>query len=175
MKLKSIFAINKAYNNATCSESWYYKTSSLALRLGKTVHQTKKHTSRNPTLIFPALVCTVLIAGIAILVGSLLTNPLPTHEYAINDIISDSTAWEGKTVKVKGTIQRTALGVILPFNYWLHDKANQTICIGVKWDSEADLSGKDVNVIGITREGYAWTHPDYPRSWVHFIEASSMY
>lgn len=143
--------------------------------MGKTVEHVKRIASRKGVLILLGLAGTILIASVAMLIHSFLTNHYPTPENTILEIISNPTAWENKTVKVRGTIQRTAIGIIRPFNYWLSDRANQTIRIGVKWQSEADLSSKNVRVIGVLRRGYAWIHPDHPGWWIYFIKASSVY
>lgn len=134
----------------------------------------KKVASRKKALVFSALACTVLIV-VAVFIHSFLASRFPVSGDTISEIISDPTAWDNRTVKVDGTIQRTNLGVVLPFNYWLSDEENQTMRIGVKWHSEADLSGKNVSVIGVVRKGYAWVHPDYPGWWVYFIDANSVY
>lgn len=134
-----------------------------------------KVASRKDVLVFLALVCPVLIAGVAVLIHGFLTGRFPATKSTISEIISHPTAWENRAVKVEGTIRRTTLGIIRPFNYWMSDRENQTMCIGVKWHSEADLSGKNVGVIGVVRKGYAWVHPDHPGWWVYFIEANSVY
>jgi hypothetical protein len=124
-------------------------------------------------LITLALLGTAMILGAAILIQSLLNNS-PISKATIQEIVSNPTAWENHTVIIDGTIQTPALGVILPFNYWLYDAENQTIRIGAKWNSETDLSGKKLTIIGIVKKGYAWVHPDYPGSLVYFIEANSI-
>ena len=118
-------------------------------------------------LIFATLTVTMFIQ-------SLLQSRLPVSCETISEVVINPEAWNNRTVKVDGTIQRTSLGVVLPFNYWLSDIENQTIRIGVKWHSEADLSGKNVRVIGVVTKGYAWVHPDHPGWWVYFINASSV-
>lgn len=135
----------------------------------------KKVTSRKDVLVFLVLACTVLIADVAVLIHSFLTGPFREPGNTISEIFSNPTPWENKKVKVEGTIQRTDLGIIWPFNYWLSDKENQTIRVGAKWHSDKDLSGKNVRIIGFVRKGYAWVHPDYPGWWVYFIEASLVY
>ena len=122
-----------------------------------------------------ALGCTVLAAGMALLIHSLLTNGMPASRDTISEIISDPAAWEAKEVEVAGTLQSTAVGIIRPFNCWLSESANQTMRIGVKWDSEGTLAGKDVRVVGVVRRGYAWVHPDHPGWWVYFIEATAIH
>lgn len=135
----------------------------------------KKVTSRKDVLVFLVFACTVLIAGVAVLIHSFLADRFPVPGNTISEIFSNPTAWENKKVEVEGTIQRTAIGIIWPFNYWLSDKENQTIRVGVKWHSDEDLSGKNVRVIGLVRKGYAWVHPNHLGWWVYFIEASSVY
>jgi len=139
------------------------------------VEHVKKVTSRKGVLVFLVFASTVLIASVAVLIHSLLTDRLSASGKTVSEIFSSPTAWENKKVEVEGNIQRTALGIIWPFNYWLFDKENQTIRVGVKWHSGEDLSGKNARVIGVVRKGYAWVHPDHPGWWVYFIEASSVY
>jgi len=139
------------------------------------VEHVKKVTSRKDVLVFLLFACMVLIAGVAMLIHSFLTDRFPVHRVTISEIFSNPIVWENKEVEVEGTIQRTALGIIYPFNYWLSDKENQTICVGMKLYSDEDLSGKSVRVVGLVRQGYAWVHPNYAGWWVYFIEASSIY
>lgn len=135
-----------------------------------------KVASRKDVLIFLALACPVLIAGVTVLIHGFLTGRFPVTRNTISEILSNPTAWENKTVKVEGTIRgEPVIGIIYPFNFWLCDKENQTLRIGVKWHSEVDLSGKNALVIGVVKKGYAWVHPDHPGWRVYFIEASSIY
>ena len=140
---------------------------------GRTLEHARKVASRKNVLIILAFLGTAMIFGVVILIQSFLSGS-PFSRGAILEIVSNPTAWENKTVRVEGTIQTPALGVILPFNYWLCDVENQTIRIGVKWHSETDLSGKNLAIVGVVRKGYAWVHPDHPGWWVYFIEASSI-
>lgn len=150
---------------------WHYKAHMRLEMCSRTSEHTKKLASRKNVLIALLFLGAAMIFGGAILIQSFLNNPLPS-EATILEIVSNPTTWENKTVRVDGTVQTPSLGVILPFNYWLHDAENQTIRIGVKWNSQTDLSGKKLAIVGIVRKGYAWIHPDYPGSWVYFIEAS---
>lgn len=140
---------------------------------GRTSEHTRKLASRKNMLITLAFLGAAMIFTAAILIQSFLSNS-PVPKATILEIVSNPTAWENKTVRVDGTIQTPALGVILPFNYWLYDAENQTLRIGVKWHSETDLSAKNLEIVGVVRKGYAWIHPDYPGSWVYFVEASSI-
>lgn len=139
----------------------------------KTWSMKERSASTKKTLVFYALTCTVLIV-IALVIHHFSPSYSPVSNVTISEIVSDPVAWGNRTVKVEGTIRRTSLGVILPFNYWLCDRENQTMRIGVKWLSEADLSEKNVSVIGVVSKGYAWIHPDYPGQWGYFIEADSV-
>jgi len=131
---------------------------------------------RKDALIILVLFSIAIIVGVVMLVQSLYSG---SHDEifrtAISEIVSDPSAWENKTVKVYGVVQTTTVGIIRPFNYWLCDKENQTIRIGLKWLSETGLSGEIVRVIGVVRKGYAWVHPNYPGWWVYFIEAISVH
>jgi len=142
--------------------------------LGKSCSMQGKKEYRKKALVLVAVVCMVLIMA-AVFIDSFFLNPFPVWVESVSKIVSNPAAWDNRTVRVEGIIQRISLGIILPFNYWLSDPENQTVRIGVKWYSGADLSGNHVNVIGVVREGYAWVHPDYPGWWVYFIDATSVY
>jgi len=139
------------------------------------VEQAKRRPSRKGAFVVLIFGCVVFAAGVALLIQSLLTSRLPAPRDTISEIVSNPAAWEGKEVEVAGTLQKTAVGIIRPFNCWLSERANQTMRIGVKWDSEGALAGQAVRVVGVVRRGYAWVHPDYPGWWVYFIEASSIH
>jgi len=140
----------------------------------RTLEHARKLASRRNVLIALAFLGTAMILEGAVLIQNFL-NSAPLAKATILEIASNPTAWENKTVRIDGTIQTPALGVILPFNYWLCDAENQTVRIGVKWHSDTDLSGKNLAVVGVVKKGYAWVHPDYPGSWVYFIEATSIH
>jgi len=133
----------------------------------------KRAVSRRRALVFSALVCAVLV--VAVFLCGLFPSRFPVSRETVSEIVSDPAVWVDRTVTVEGTIQSVNLGVIQPFNYWLSDNENQTVRIGVKWQSEADLSGNSVRVIGVVRRGYAWVHPDYPGWWIYFIDANAVH
>jgi hypothetical protein len=134
-----------------------------------------KATSRKSKLFLLAIVCIILIFGVAILIQSFLRNGFSVNECTISQIMSESEEWENKTVKVEGTVEEIPLGIIQPFNYWLSDKQNQTIRIGLRWHSDTNLSGRSLTVIGVVKKGYAWVNPNYPGWWTHYIDATSIY
>jgi preprotein translocase subunit SecG len=133
-----------------------------------------KATSRKSKLFLLAIVCIILIFGVAILIQSSLRNGFSGYECTISQIMSESEGWENKTVKVEGTVELIPLGIIQPFNYWLSDKQNQTIRIGLRWHSDTNLSGRSLTVIGVVKKGYAWVNPNYPGWWTHYIDATSI-
>lgn len=133
----------------------------------------KKASPSKKTLVLSAFACSALIVA-AILIHALFQSHFPSSDQTISDIVSNPAAWENRTVHLQGTIQRIEVGIIQPFNYWLSDEENQTTCIGVKWLTDEDLSGKNAEVIGVVRKGYAWVHPNYPGWWVYFIDANSV-
>jgi hypothetical protein len=139
----------------------------------RALEHTRKLISRKNVLITIALLGAAMIFGAAILIQSLLNNSL-ISKATIQEIVSNPTDWENQTVIIDGRIQTPSIGVILPFNYWLYDAENQTVRIGVKWNSQTDLSGKKLTIVGVVKKGYAWVHPDYPGSWIYFIEANSI-
>jgi len=126
-------------------------------------------------LLLPAIVCVILIFAVATLIQSSLRNGFSVNECTISQIIFELEEWENKTVKVEGTVEEIPLGIIQPFNYWLSDKQNQTIRIGLRWHSDTNLSGKSLTVIGVVKKGYAWVNPNYPGWSTPYIEATSIY
>jgi ABC-type maltose transport system permease subunit len=134
-----------------------------------------KATSRKSKLLLLVIVCIVLIFGVATLIQTSLRNGFSVNECTISQIISKSEEWENKTVKVEGTVEEIPLGIIQPFNYWLSDRQNQTIRIGLRWHSDTNLSGRSLTVVGVVKKGYAWVNPNYPGWWTHYIDATSIY
>jgi hypothetical protein len=139
----------------------------------RTLEHAKKLTSRKNVLIAIVFISIAMIFGAAILMQSFI-NSSQVSKATILEIVSNPTAWENQLVIVDGTMQTPSIGIIFPFNYWLYDAENQTIRIGVKWHLQTDLSGKKLTVVGVVKKGYAWVHPDYPGSWVYFVEANSI-
>jgi len=137
--------------------------------------KTIRATSRKSKLFLLGIVCVILIFGVAALIQSSLRNGFSVNECTISKIISKLEEWENKTVKVEGTVEEIPLGIIQPFNYWLSDKQNQTIRIGLRWHSDTNLSGRSLTVVGVVKKGYAWINPNYPGWWTHYIEATSIY
>jgi hypothetical protein len=121
-----------------------------------------------------AIVCTVVIFGIFLLILSFPRSEVSPSGSTISEIISKPACWENKIVKVEGIVENISLGIIQPFNYWLCDKQNQTIRIGLRWHSNASLFGRSVTVTGVVKRGYAWVHPNYPGWWAYYIEAVSI-
>jgi hypothetical protein len=134
-----------------------------------------KMASRKGKWPFLAIVCIALIFGVATLIESFLRNGFQVDKSTISQIISKPADWEEKTVKVDGTVEEIPRGIIQPFNYWLCDRQNQTIRIGLKWHSDTNLSGRNLTVLGVVKKGYAWVNPNYPGWWTHYIEATSIY
>jgi hypothetical protein len=134
-----------------------------------------KATSRKSKLFLLVIGCIILIFGVATLIQTSLRNGFSVNECTISQIISESEEWENKTVKVDGTVEEIPLGIIQPFNYWLSDKQNQTIRIGLRWYSDTNLSGRSLTVVGVVKKGYAWVNPNYPGWWTHYIDATSIY
>jgi hypothetical protein len=124
--------------------------------------------------IVSAVVLTVLILSVIGLILCFVHNEVPTEEAKISQIVSEPGNWENRTVKVTGTIEKIPIGIIQPFNYWLLDAQNRTIRIGLRCNSDADLSGRSITVEGIVKRGYAWVNPNYPGWWTYYIEASSV-
>lgn len=133
-----------------------------------------KAASRKGKLLLLAVVCIVLIFGVATLIQSFERSGVSPNESTISQIISEPADWENKTVKVKGIAEDIPLGIVQPFNYWLSDKQNQTIRIGLRRHSDTNLSGRNVTVVGVVKKGYAWVNPNYPSWRAYYIEATSI-
>jgi hypothetical protein len=130
--------------------------------------------SRKSKMVLLAIVYVVVIFGVFLLVQSLPRSGVSLSESTISQIISEPACWENKIVKVEGIVENISVGIIQPFNYWLSDKQNQTIRIGLRWYSNVSLSGRSVTVVGVVKRGYAWVHPDYAGWWTYYIEAVSI-
>jgi len=137
--------------------------------------KTTEKTSRKHKLLFLAIACIVLVFGVATLIQSLLHGGSHIDECTISQIISEPAYWENKIVKVEGTAEQIPIGIIQPFDYWLSDKQNQTIRIGLRWHSDTNLSRRTLTVVGVVKKGYAWVNPNYPGWWTYYIEATSIY
>lgn len=136
--------------------------------------KTAKAAPRKGKLRLLAVVCIVLIFGVAALIQSFERDGVPPNESTISQIISEPTDWENKTVRVRGIVEDVLIGIVQPFNYWLSDRQNQTIRIGLRWHSDTNLSGRSMTVSGVVRKGYAWVNPNYPGWWTYYIEATSI-
>ena len=134
--------------------------------------KTTEKPSRKRKLLLPAIACIVIVFGVATLIQSLSHDDSHIYECTISQIISEPAYWENKIVKVEGTTEETSLGIIQPFNYWLSDKQNQTIRIGLLWHSDTNLSGRTLTIVGVIKKGYAWVNPNYPGWWTYYIEAT---
>lgn len=106
-----------------------------------------------------AVACMVLIFSVAALIQSFERDGVPLNESTISQIISEPADWENKTVRVKGIVEDVPLGIVQPFNYWLSDRQNQTMRIGLRWHSDSNLSGRSATVSGVVKKGYAWVNP----------------
>jgi hypothetical protein len=133
-----------------------------------------KATVRKDKLLLLIAICIVLTFGVAMLIQSVDRNRVSPYESTISQIISEPTNWENEAVKVEGIAEDIPLGIIQPFNYWLSDKQNQTIRIGLRWHSDISLSGESVTVVGVVKKGYAYVNPNFPGWWTYYIEATSI-
>jgi hypothetical protein len=143
--------------------------------MGKTLETPRKAASPKRMAVPISLALMVLAPAIAAFFHSHIISPFSLPKSTIEIIVSNQQAWENKTIMIQGTMQRIALGIIYPFNYWLFSDRNQTVRIGVSWYTESDLSGNHVIVVGIVTHDYAWVHPDHPGWQIYFIKASRVY
>jgi hypothetical protein len=157
-----------------CSEPWDYKVRFNFSKYVENSFKAVKVVSRKDRLLLLVVVCIVVFFGVATLIQSIDRNGVPPNESTISQIISEPADWENKTVKVEGIAEDIPLGIIQPFNYWLSDKQNQTIRIGLRWLSDYNLSGRSVTVVGVVKKGYAWVNPNYLGWWTYYIEATSI-
>ena len=136
--------------------------------------QKKASPNKKTRTLYP-LACIALIVAALLVIAlyQILEYHLPLPPQTLSDLISNPATWENQTVQVQGIIQETNVGIIQPFNSWLSDPENQTIRIGVKTPTN-DYPEGWVEVIGTLKKGYAYVQPNYPGSWVYFIEASSI-
>jgi hypothetical protein len=132
--------------------------------------KTTEKPSRKRKLLPLAIACIALVFGVAALIQNLSHDDSHIYECTISQIISEPAYWENKIVKVEGTAEETPLGIIQPFNYWLSDKQNQTIRIGLLWHSDTNQSGRTLTIVGVVKKGYAWVNPNYPGWWTYYIE-----
>lgn len=157
------------------SKPWHYNAPLSVSKCVEKSFKTAEATSRKGKLLFLAIVCIVLIFGVATLIQSFLRNDFVVNESTISQIISKPADWENKIVKVEGTVEEIPIGIVQPFNYWLSDRQNQTIRIGLRWHSDTDLSGRSLTVVGVVKKGYAWVNPNYPGWWTYYIEATTIF
>jgi hypothetical protein len=165
----------RAQQSSGCTKPWYYK---VPLNFSRSVEKGLKTTKTafgKDKLLLLAIFCIVLILGVAMLVQTSIRNGFLVNECTISQIISKPADWENKTVKVKGIVEEIPIGIIQPFNYWLTDRQNQTIRIGLRWHSDNNLSGRNLTVTGVVKKGYAWVNPNYLGWWTYYIEATSIF
>ena len=114
-----------------------------------------------------ALAC-IAIASIVIIYYYVLS-PSPT-ETTILEIVSNPEAWVDKRVKIDGMMTGPLISipeVKPPYNYWLQDKDNRTITIGVKYPGE--MLDQYVTVTRTVQAGYA--EGLMGRDLIYYIEA----
>ena len=158
-----------------CTKPWHYKVRlNFSKHVEKSLKTAKKEFGKGKLLIL-AIFCIGLILGVAILVQTSIRNGSPVYECTISQMISKPADWENKTVKVKGIVEEIPIGIIQPFNYWITDRQNQTVRIGLRWHSDNNLSGRNLTVIGVVKKGYAWVNPNYPGWWTYYIETTSIF
>lgn len=116
-----------------------------------------------------------LIASICIVIASVVIiyyyvlSPSPT-ETTVLEIVSNPEALVDKRVRVDGIMIGPLISipeVKPPYNYWLQDKDNRTISIGVKYSGE--MLDQYVIVIGTVKAGY--TEGTMGGDLVYYIEA----
>jgi len=109
-------------------------------------------------LIIPRRILLLTILYMSILMFNLILTAEQYHyvEVEISSIVSNPSEWLDRRIRVEGVIEPviTIPEVKPPFNYWLIDRDNRSLKIGVRWDGWILKFGVPVEVEGVLRVGY---------------------
>ena len=109
-------------------------------------------------MIIPRRILLLTILYISILMFNLILTAEQYHyvEVEISSIVSNPSEWLDRRIRVEGVIEPviTIPEVKPPFNYWLIDRDNRRLKIGVRWDGWILKFGVPVEVEGVLRVGY---------------------
>ena len=109
-------------------------------------------------MIIPRRILLLTILYMSILMSNLILTAEQYHyvEVEISSIVSNPSEWLDRRIRVEGVIEPviTIPEVKPPFNYWLIDRDNRSLKIGVRWDGWILKFGVPVEVEGVLRVGY---------------------
>jgi len=109
-------------------------------------------------LIIPRRILLLTILYMSILMFNLILTAEQYHyvEVEISSIVSNPSEWLDRRIRVEGVLESviTIPEVKPPFNYWLIDRDNRRLKIGVRWDGWILKFGVPVEVEGVLRVGY---------------------
>ena len=109
-------------------------------------------------MIIPRRILLLTILYMSILMFNLILTAEQYHyvEVEISSIVSNPSEWLDRRIRVEGVIEPviTIPEVKPPFNYWLIDRDNRSLKIGVRWDGWILKFGVPVEVEGVLRVGY---------------------
>ena len=109
-------------------------------------------------MIIPRRILLLTILYMSILMFNLIFTAEQYHyvEVEISSIVSNPSEWLDRRIRVEGVIEPviTIPEVKPPFNYWLIDRDNRSLKIGVRWDGWILKFGVPVEVEGVLRVGY---------------------
>ena len=109
-------------------------------------------------MIIPRRILLLTILYMSILMFNLILTAEQYHyvEVEISSIVSNPSEWLDRRIRVEGVIEPviTIPEVKPPFNYWLIDRDNKSLKIGVRWDGWILKFGVPVEVEGVLRVGY---------------------
>jgi len=109
-------------------------------------------------LIIPRRILLLTILYMSILMFNLILTAEQYHyvEVEISSMVSNPSEWLDRRIRVEGVIEPviTIPEVKPPFNYWLIDRDNRSLKIGVRWDGWILKFGVPVEVEGVLRVGY---------------------
>ena len=109
-------------------------------------------------MIIPRRILLLTILYMSILMFNLILTAEQYHyvEVEISSIVSNPSEWLDRHIRVEGVIEPviTIPEVKPPFNYWLIDRDNKSLKIGVRWDGWILKFGVPVEIEGVLRVGY---------------------
>ncbi|MCS7374829.1 MAG: hypothetical protein NDF56_07615 [archaeon GB-1845-036] len=109
-------------------------------------------------MIIPRRILLLTILYMSILMFNLILTAEQYHyvEVEISSMVSNPSEWLDRRIRVEGVIEPviTIPEVKPPFNYWLIDRDNRSLKIGVRWDGWILKFGVPVEVEGVLRVGY---------------------
>jgi len=103
------------------------------------------------------LACAITAVVVTVIICWFVTQISSSIGIPISEIVSNPEAWVNKKVRVNGTMIGPLISipeVKPPYNYWLQDRDNKTISIGVRYSGELPENSPYVTVVGTVKAGY---------------------